>query len=86
MTPNRRKILKIAAATTASMILPLHSTFGILHAQNRDRVRLAVIGTGSRGKGLLNILKDLDFIEIVAICDTLAFRLKDRFFRAVLFC
>ena len=77
MTPNRRKILKIAAATTASMILPLHSTFGILHAQNRDRVRLAVIGTGSRGKGLLNILKDLDFIEIVAICDTLAFRLKD---------
>jgi len=77
MMPNRRKFLKIAAVGSASMILPLNNSFGILHARNSERVRVAVVGTGSRGKGLLNILKDLSFIEIVAICDTLPFRLKE---------
>ncbi|GAB56624.1 hypothetical protein GPUN_2509 [Glaciecola punicea ACAM 611] len=77
----RRKFLKITAAATvavsSSLIYPFNSAFGILLPKNRERVRIGVIGLGSRGKGLMRILIELDFFEIVAICDPLEFRFKE---------
>ena len=51
--------------------------FSILSNGHLNRVRIGVIGTGSRGKGLMQILNAIDGVEIVALCDTLPFRLKE---------
>lgn len=34
-----------------------------------DRVRIGVIGTGSRGQKLMLHLKEVENVEIVAVCD-----------------
>ena len=34
-----------------------------------DRIRVAVIGTGGRARGLMSLLKRLPGNEIVAVCD-----------------
>ena len=41
------------------------------------KLKVGVIGTGVRGKGLLNIINGIDQIEVIACCDTLDFRLAE---------
>ncbi len=58
---SRRLILKGAAAAVATRALP------ILGAN--DRVNLAVVGTGGRGRGHLQYFSDVPGTRIAAICD-----------------
>ncbi len=58
----------IAAGSTA---------FGIVNkASANNTVRVGVIGTGSRGTGLTEVVNTLDNIEVVGCCDILPFRLE----------
>ncbi len=59
--PHRRLILKGAAATLATRALP------VLGAN--DRVNLAVIGTGGRGRGHLQYFSEVPGTRLAAICD-----------------
>jgi predicted dehydrogenase len=77
MTPKRRNFLKMSAGASAALVFPFSSAFGILQSKNKERVRIGIIGVGSRGQGLMKILMQLDFIEIVAVCDLLQFRFKE---------
>jgi predicted homoserine dehydrogenase-like protein len=40
-----------------------------------DRVRVAVIGTGGRARGLMNQLKNVAGVEMVGVCDVFESRL-----------
>ena len=47
-----------------------------------DTVNFGVIGTGSRGKGLISLLKRIDGARVTACCDVLPFRLEEGLKRA----
>jgi predicted dehydrogenase len=61
----RREFLKQAALSAAAF------SFGILtaRANQQDKVRLGVIGTGAQGQNLLRQLMSLPNAEVVALCD-----------------
>ena len=42
-------------------------------------INMGVIGTGGRGKGIIKLLNNLPGINVIAVCDTLSFRLKEGF-------
>jgi predicted dehydrogenase len=44
-----------------------------LHSEN---LNIAVIGTGSRGHGLIRVLRQFDSLNVTAACDVLPFRLE----------
>lgn len=73
---NRREFLKefgVYASSTAFLAsIPWLNAFADENGKNvaaSDRVRIAIIGVGSRGLGLLRNLQALDNVEIVAVCD-----------------
>ena len=77
MVHKRRKFLKQSAtALSSTLILPQISNFSILQGSPNETVRVGVIGTGDRGQGLMKILNRIDNIDLIAICDTLPFRLE----------
>ncbi len=76
MKKDRRQFLSTTGTLlTASMVYP-NSGFSILNLNQMDKVRIGVIGTGSRGQGLMQILNKISNVEITGICDTLPFRLE----------
>lgn len=40
-------------------------------------INIGIIGTGVRGKGLLNIIKNIEGLQVVACCDNIPFRLEE---------
>ncbi len=44
---------------------------------NNTTLRVGIIGTGNRGKGLQRFIKDIEGIEVVALADILPFRLEE---------
>ncbi|MDX1286342.1 MAG: Gfo/Idh/MocA family oxidoreductase, partial [Draconibacterium sp.] len=73
---SRRDFLKEMGiyAGSASMLamVPWMKAFAEENGQNiaaSDRVRLAVIGVGSRGRALLQNLLEIENVEVVAVCD-----------------
>ena len=42
-------------------------------------VSIGVIGTGGRGQGIVKLLNNIPGFEVVAVCDTLTFRLEEAF-------
>ena len=72
----RREFLKeigIYAGSTAFLAsIPWMKVFSQEEGQNRapsDRVRLGIVGVGSRGSALLLNLQEIENVEIVAVCD-----------------
>src|SRR5690349_13120635 len=66
--PSRRRFLQASlGATTALLAGPRLASASVLGAN--DRIRVAVIGTGGRARGLMRQLKELPGQEIVAVCD-----------------
>lgn len=77
MHNKRRKFLKQGAtALSSALVLPNLNRFAIITNSPNETVRIGVIGTGDRGQGLMKILNQIQNIELVAICDTLPFRLE----------
>lgn len=64
MTVHRRDFIKTAGAATAGTALSYSRILGA-----NDRVRLGLIGCGSRGVGNLNNFLKLNAVEAVALCD-----------------
>ena len=59
----------LAPATTAQTMMGVPF-------ERRDRVRLAVIGCGGRGQGVLGDFMGVDGVDVTAICDIVPDRLK----------
>lgn len=67
MRHTRRHFL---ASTTAATVAALGTKLAASTVQGaNDRIRIGVIGTGGRARGLMNQLKDLRGVEINAVCD-----------------
>ena len=73
----RRNFIKQSSATLGALLLadqlfPFSST----HAE--EKLNIGIIGCGSRGVGLMSVLKELqDKFQITALCDVLDFRFKE---------
>ena len=74
----RRDFLIKSGVYSAGMIAGT-SALGAMNYQGygNDSIRLAVIGTGDRGGGMIPIIQKLDGIEVSACCDALPFRLDN---------
>jgi predicted dehydrogenase len=64
MSCTRRSFLTAASALIAGGRLAASSAQG-----SNDRIRIGVIGTGGRARGLMNLLKKLPGNDMVAVCD-----------------
>ena len=61
----------------------LLSQYAAAFVPAEKKIRIAIIGCGDRGQGLLGMLNQLpDMFELAALCDTLPFRLADALKRA----
>lgn len=76
MSTRRSFIKKSAATLSAPLILPNSDVFSLFKTAPSDQINVGVIGTGSRGQGLMRILNKIEGINLIAICDTLPFRLE----------
>lgn len=75
---NRREFIKRSLLATGGVIvgssLPLigkNLNFG------SEKVNIGVVGTGSRGTGLITLMNEIEGLEVVACCDIIPFRLKE---------
>jgi predicted dehydrogenase len=74
---NRRSFLKTGSLTTASIVSGL-SLFNISKSYGKnDIIQLGVIGSGSRGTGLIRTIQDIPNIRVMACCDVLPFHLEE---------
>ena len=64
----RRNFIKTTAASTIGLTLA-GTAFGLNQNMNKKPVRVAVVGTGGRGTGLMKNLLDMEGVEIPALCD-----------------
>src|SRR5690554_1101672 len=69
----RRSFIKSGALGLTGLTLGMPGL--IAHAGSHDTVRVGVIGVGSRGGGISNIIRHLPGIEVVACADILESRL-----------
>ncbi len=72
----KRREFIIAGGLAASSVALGASNLGKT-APPSDSIKLGVIGTGSRGTGIIKILKDIPAMEVAACCDVLPFRLEE---------
>jgi len=77
MKKDRRKFLGTAATLLSASVAYPSSNFSIINFKKANIVKIGIIGTGSRGMGLMRILNRIEGVEIIGLCDTLSFRLKD---------
>ena len=73
----RRKFIRNTGMSVGGVItLPAITGFNISKNLNSS-VNIGIIGTGSRGGGLIPFINEIENLNIVACCDILPFRLKD---------
>jgi predicted dehydrogenase len=65
MSCTRRTFLTAASALAAG----IHPARGLSAQGANDRIRIGVIGTGGRARGLMTLLKRLPANELAAVCD-----------------
>jgi len=73
---NRRCFLKSSGLVASGLTIGLSSlNFSRAIAKN-DIINIGVIGTGSRGTGLIRTIEKIPNIRVIACCDVLPFRLE----------
>ena len=73
---NRRTFIRSGSLSTAGIIGGL-SLFNISKSYGeKDIINIGVIGSGSRGTGLIRTLQGIPNFKVIACCDTLPFRLE----------
>ncbi len=74
---SRRNFIRKTGILTGGVLL--HNSLMKTFAMDADnRINIGVIGCGDRGKGIMQIMKELpEKFNITAICDVLDFRLKE---------
>lgn len=74
---NRRTFLKSSGLVASGLTLGLSAvTINKVVAKN-DIINIGVIGTGSRGTGLIRTMQNIPNIKVLACCDVLPFRLEE---------
>ena len=76
MATRRSFIKKSAVAFSAPLITPKSDLFSIFKSSPVEELNIGIIGTGDRGKGLMRLINKIDGMKLIAICDTLQFRLE----------
>jgi len=79
----RREFIKKGSLFSAGILASTHAISamgGILGADKN--INIGVIGTGSRGGGLISVLNGIEGVEVVACSDVLDFRLEEGLKRA----
>jgi predicted dehydrogenase len=74
----RRLFIKktgIAAAAVTSSSYLYGKVLSNLEVNNT--INIGVIGTGTRGSGLISIINSIDNVNVIAVCDVLPFRLQE---------
>ncbi|MGB5464139.1 MAG: Gfo/Idh/MocA family oxidoreductase [Aureibaculum sp.] len=66
---SRRKFIKKSAIVGAGITILPNLTYGLSNNNNREKLRIALIGVGLRGTNHLNNLLLRDDVAIIAICD-----------------
>ena len=73
---SRRTFLKQTGIITGGVLL--QPAFNDLFASNFKPFKVGIIGCGDRGRGLLQVLRNLpERFQVISYCDVLDFRLKD---------
>ena len=68
----------IATGSLAALGLSaIPSSFGFSSAPGANqKINVGVIGTGGRGTGIIHFLRQIENVEVIAVCDVLPFRLE----------
>lgn len=74
----RREFLSITAGFAAASIMPASAFGKDGQAAPSERIRVGVVGLGSRGFNLIDDLLREDDAQIVAVCDVDSFHYRDR--------
>lgn len=73
---SRRAFLKQSSLVAGGLLLN-DKLFAALNVEDISKIRVGIIGCGDRGVGIMKVMMKLpDLFQIVAICDTLDFRLE----------
>ena len=72
----RRSFVAAAAASVATAVSPLSASSYARILGANDRLRLALIGAGGRGRYVMELLQGSD-VEVVALCDVFASALEE---------
>lgn len=81
MSQSRRDFLKLSTATAAALGIGLvacnrKEKFVLENIEDAQRVKVGLIGVGTRGRSILKALELVPEIKVVALCDTLDFQLE----------
>lgn len=76
MTQNRRGFLKKSATLLATPLVYASDASFLIPKNQFNALGIGIIGTGSRGSGLLKILQGVEGVEVRGLCDVLPFRLE----------
>ncbi len=74
---NRRNFLKAGGLAASGLALGLPGMSWSNPLSKNDVINIGVIGTGSRGGGLIRVMKDIPQIRVMACCDILPFHLEN---------
>ena len=73
----RRSFIKQSTASLGALLLS-DQIFAFADSTAATKLNIGIIGCGSRGVGLMHVLKDLqDKFQVTALCDILDFRFKE---------
>jgi predicted dehydrogenase len=64
--------LILSSFTSANLLASVHSSNSL-----NSQINIGVIGTGSRGQGLIKLLNGIKGFNVVAACDNIPFRLEE---------
>ncbi|WP_257668310.1 Gfo/Idh/MocA family protein [Parapedobacter tibetensis] len=74
---SRRHFIASSSLMLAGMAaFPAELPFGSYRSVSGESIRLGIIGVGSRGSGIANILRNLPALEVVACCDIISEHLQ----------
>ncbi len=73
----RRDFIKKGAMLAGGMAVSSTLAADAFFKSQADVLKIGVIGTGSRGKGIMSLIDENPNIEVIACCDVLDFRLKE---------
>src|SRR5688500_8070261 len=74
----RRNFIRQSSAATLGVLLLSDQLFAFAANNSAEKLNIGIIGCGSRGVGLMYVLKELqDKFKITAMCDVLDFRFKE---------
>ncbi len=77
MKSSRRNFLKHTAVAVGGLSLGTGVVSASAAKRTKETLRIGVIGTGDRGKGLMHTLGKVEGCQVTACCDILPFRLEE---------